>query len=125
MRQYQVTYTIISVSPIYYVTFTTAVLTASFILFQGFNMTDEVKSMSLLAGFLTIFTGVYLLNFNGSDIDERPLDAALEYELASGLGSARSSPSINRVSTQTAGSPRPSRDTVASQSSASGARRRG
>jgi hypothetical protein len=50
-----------SVSPIYYVTFTSAVFTPSFIIFQGFDVTDEVKSMSLLGGFFTIFTGVYLL----------------------------------------------------------------
>lgn len=82
-----------SVSPIYYVTFTTAVLTASFILFQGFiNVTDEVKSMSLLGGFLTIFTGVYLLNFNGSDV-ESP-DLPVEYELTGGIGSSRTSISL-------------------------------
>lgn len=39
--------------------------------------------MSLLGGFLTIFTGVYLPNFNGSDPDG-PLDSSgAEYELAS------------------------------------------
>lgn len=74
-----------SVSPIYYVTFTTAVLAASFTLFQGFNVTDEIKSMSLLCGFLTVFTGVYLLNFNGSNT-ESP-NPPIEYELASRVGS--------------------------------------
>jgi hypothetical protein len=57
------------VSPIYYVTFTTAVLTASFILFQGFNITDGVKTMSLLCGFLIIFSGVYLLNYPANNLD--------------------------------------------------------
>jgi hypothetical protein len=90
-----------SVSPIYYVTFTTAVLTASCILFQGFNVTDNVKSMSLLGGFLTIFTGVYLLNFNGSDLE--PLDLSQEYELAGGIGSSQTRMSLD--------SPRSSRDT--------------
>ncbi|GAB1319811.1 Ichthyin [Madurella fahalii] len=90
------------VSPIYYVTFTTAVLTASFILFQGFNVTDNVKSVSLLGGFLTMFTGVYLLNFNGSNIE--PLDLPLEYELMGGIRSSRA-----RVRLQD--SPRSSRDT--------------
>ena len=70
-----------SVSPIYYVTFTTAVLAASFILFEGFNVTDDVKTASLLGGFLTIFTGVYLLNFNGSDVE--PVGSSLGYELTS------------------------------------------
>jgi magnesium transporter len=58
-----------SVSPIYYVTFTTAVLTASLVLFQGFNMTDSIGTLSLLYGFLIIFSGVYLLNYRGNDAD--------------------------------------------------------
>jgi len=49
------------------VTFTTATLCASFILFQGFNTTDAVNTLSLLSGFLVIFTGVYLLNLSRGD----------------------------------------------------------
>lgn len=56
-----------SVNPLYYVTFTTFTLLASFILFQGFNTTDTVNTISLLAGFLTIFAGVYLLNLSRDD----------------------------------------------------------
>lgn len=56
-----------SVNPLYYVTFTTATLCASFILFKGFNTTDAVNTISLLSGFLVIFTGVYLLNFSRGD----------------------------------------------------------
>ena len=59
-RSNNITY---SVSPTYYVTFTTAVLTASFVLFQGLNITDGMKSVSLLCGFLVTFLGVYLLNY--------------------------------------------------------------
>lgn len=55
------------VNPIYYVTFTTATLCASFILFRGFNTSDAVNTLSLLCGFLVIFTGVYLLNLSRSD----------------------------------------------------------
>lgn len=55
------------VNPVYYVTFTTATLCASFILFRGFNTTDPVKTISLLCGFLIIFSGVYLLNLSRSD----------------------------------------------------------
>lgn len=47
--------------------FTTAVLCASFILFQGFNTTDTVNTVSLLCGFLIIFSGVYLLNLSKDD----------------------------------------------------------
>lgn len=52
------------VNPIYYVFFTTATITASAILFQGFNTTDAVNTISLLMGFLVIFMGVYLLNIS-------------------------------------------------------------
>lgn len=58
-----------SVNPLYYVTFTTATLCASFILFRGFNTTDAVNTISLLSGFLVIFTGVYLLNLSRGDPD--------------------------------------------------------
>lgn len=56
-----------SVNPLYYVTFTTATLCASFILFSGFNTTDTVNTLSLICGFLVTFTGVYLLNLSRSD----------------------------------------------------------
>lgn len=55
------------VNPVYYVTFTTATLCASFILFRGFNTTDPVNTISLVCGFLIIFSGVYLLNLSRSD----------------------------------------------------------
>jgi len=63
------------VTPLYYVTFTTATLIASFILFQGFNTTDPVNTISLLCGFLIIFGGVYLLNLSRSDPDGHRLAA--------------------------------------------------
>jgi hypothetical protein len=56
-----------SVNPLYYVTFTTCTLTASFLLFQGFNTTSAVNTISLLCGFLIIFSGVYLLNLSRDD----------------------------------------------------------
>lgn len=58
-------------NPLYYVTFTTFTLVASFILFRGFNTTDPINTISLLCGFLTIFTGVYLLNLSREDPDGR------------------------------------------------------
>lgn len=58
-----------SVNPLYYVTFTTATILASFILFRGFNTTGAVNTISLLCGFLIIFTGVYLLNLSRNDPD--------------------------------------------------------
>ncbi|KAI6808376.1 DUF803-domain-containing protein [Hortaea werneckii] len=57
------------VNPLYYVAFTTCTLLASFILFRGFNTSDTVNTISLLCGFLTIFTGVYLLNLSREDPD--------------------------------------------------------
>ena len=61
------------VNPLYYVTFTTATLCASFILFRGFNTTDRVTNISLLCGFLVIFSGVYLLNLSRTDPDGRSM----------------------------------------------------
>lgn len=55
------------VNPLYYVTFTTCTLAASFILFQGFNTTSAINIISLLIGFLVIFSGVYLLNISRKD----------------------------------------------------------
>ncbi|KAK4156709.1 hypothetical protein C8A00DRAFT_30372 [Chaetomidium leptoderma] len=55
------------VNPLYYVTFTTATLCASFILFRGFNTTEAVNTLSLICGFLVTFTGVYLLNLSRND----------------------------------------------------------
>lgn len=52
-------------------TFTTATLCASFILYGGFNTSDAVNTLSLLSGFLVIFTGVYLLNISRTDPDGR------------------------------------------------------
>lgn len=57
------------VNPLYYVTFTTCTLIASFLLFQGFNTTSAVNTISLLCGFLIIFAGVYLLNLSRKDPD--------------------------------------------------------
>lgn len=59
------------VNPLYYVTFTTFTLTASFILFRGFNTTSAVNIISLLIGFLIIFSGVYLLNISRKDNEGR------------------------------------------------------
>jgi len=61
------------VNPLYYVTFTTATLCASFILFRGFNTSDAVNTISLLCGFLIIFSGVYLLNLSRGDPDGHKL----------------------------------------------------
>ncbi|ODA77124.1 hypothetical protein RJ55_07642 [Drechmeria coniospora] len=63
------------VNPLYYVTFTTATLCASFILFSGFNTTDPVNTLSLLCGFLVTFTGVYLLNLSRGDPNGQKLVA--------------------------------------------------
>ncbi|CAN9097882.1 unnamed protein product [Alternaria alternata] len=55
------------VNPLYYVMFTTCTLVASCLLFQGFNTTSAVNTISLLCGFLIIFSGVYLLNLSRED----------------------------------------------------------
>lgn len=48
----------------YYVGFSTATIVASVILFQGFNTDDPANSISLLAGFITTFLGVHLLEIS-------------------------------------------------------------
>lgn len=85
------------VNPLYYVTFTTATLCASFILFKGFNTTDAVNTISLLCGFLIIFTGVYLLNLSRADPDGLGMmngrvleDDGIPTDPVSGLQSRRS-----------------------------------
>lgn len=55
------------VNPLYYVSFTTCTLTASFLLFRGFNTSDAVSIISLIMGFVITFIGVYLLNMSRSD----------------------------------------------------------
>ena len=40
---------------------------ASFILFRGFNTTKAINTISLICGFLVIFSGVYLLNVSRVD----------------------------------------------------------
>ncbi|SCW01711.1 LAFE_0E05578g1_1 [Lachancea fermentati] len=73
------------VNPLYYVTFTTATLTASFILYRNFDESDSKDSVSLICGFLIIFAGVYLLNLarkknheklfsHQNDVENIPLD---------------------------------------------------
>ena len=59
------------VNPLYYVTFTTFTLVASFILFRGFNTASPVNVISLLIGFLIIFSGVYLLNISRKENEGR------------------------------------------------------
>lgn len=71
------------VNPIYYVFFTTATIIASAILFQGFNTTDAVNTISLLMGFLVIFMGVYLLNISRQP--EPPSQLGVHSSLETGL----------------------------------------
>lgn len=56
-------------------TFTTATLCASFILFQGFNTSDPVNTLSLLSGFLVTFAGVYLLNLSSASNGHNPISS--------------------------------------------------
>lgn len=51
-------------NPLYYVCFSTATIVASLILFQGINTDNPVNTISLLAGFITIFIGMHLLELS-------------------------------------------------------------
>ncbi|KAI8907245.1 magnesium transporter [Gorgonomyces haynaldii] len=50
------------VTPIYYVFFTTATIVASVILTEGVSKSSPVEMISVLAGFATIFIGVFMVN---------------------------------------------------------------
>jgi len=52
------------VNPMYFVGFSTATITASLILFQGFNTNGATNTVSLLCGFAVTFMGVNLLNYS-------------------------------------------------------------
>ncbi|KAI0756297.1 magnesium transporter [Daedaleopsis nitida] len=52
------------INPMYYVGFSTATIVASIILFQGINTDDPANTISLLAGFITTFLGVHLLELS-------------------------------------------------------------
>lgn len=73
------------VNPIYYVFFTTATIIASAILFQGFNTTDVVNTLSLLCGFIIIFMGVYLLNISRQPEPPKSLHQHTHSSLETGL----------------------------------------
>ncbi|KAF9885917.1 hypothetical protein FE257_012207 [Aspergillus nanangensis] len=102
------------VNPLYYVTFTTATLCASFILFKGFNTTDAVNTLSLLCGFLVIFSGVYLLNLSRHESDGRqmlnsklddegvPTDGIASFQTRRSMQSRRSSEPHRRSSSSIA-----------------------
>lgn len=51
-----------SVNPIYFVFFTTATIVASAIMYRGWHTRGFVNTISLICGFLIIFSGVYLLD---------------------------------------------------------------
>ncbi|KAJ7696248.1 magnesium transporter NIPA-domain-containing protein [Mycena rosella] len=57
------------VNPIYYVSFCTATIVASLILFKGPNTTSVTDTLSLLTGFVVTFLGVHILNLAMLDPD--------------------------------------------------------
>ena len=58
----------------YYVGFSTATIIASIILFQGLSTDDPANSISLLAGFITTFLGVHLLELSRANAASRDRD---------------------------------------------------
>ncbi|KAH8789789.1 magnesium transporter, partial [Hyaloscypha finlandica] len=55
------------INAMYYVVFTTCTLSASFILYGGFNTTEVVTTLSLVCGFLLNFFGIALLTLSKTD----------------------------------------------------------
>ncbi len=74
----------------YYVGFSTATIVASVILFQGFNTDDPANSISLLAGFITTFLGVHLL-----EISRKPDPAVASHHPHSTLESGLMHPRLS------------------------------
>lgn len=71
------------VNPIYYVCFTTATIIASAIMFQGWHTSSYANTISLICGFMIIFSGVYLLdmvapmtNITSSSLLELPFSSS-------------------------------------------------
>lgn len=71
------------VNPIYYVCFTTATIIASAIMFQGWHTSSYANTISLICGFMIIFSGVYLLdmvapmtNLKSSSLLELPFSSS-------------------------------------------------
>jgi len=75
------------VNPMYYVGFSSCTIVASLILFQGFNTTGGINTVSLLAGFAVTFLGVHLLNISRKP--EPPLRENGHSALESGLMNPR------------------------------------
>ncbi|KAG8930549.1 hypothetical protein FRC02_004064 [Tulasnella sp. 418] len=68
------------VNPMYYVTFTTATIIASLILFQGFYNTTNGNTVSLISGFIIIFLGVHLLNLSRKSTTlQTPIDGHIPH----------------------------------------------
>lgn len=65
-------------------TFSTATIVASLILFQGFNTENPGNTMSLLAGFAVTFLGIHLL-----ELSRKPTSTTPHSALESGLMNPR------------------------------------
>ncbi|CAK7215963.1 hypothetical protein SCUCBS95973_002644 [Sporothrix curviconia] len=98
------------VNPLYYVTFATATLCASFILFSGFNTTDTINTLSLICGFLVTFAGVYLLNLSRTD----PNGTRLSGRGTDAMGTDMVSSLQTRISMETRRSFGPNRHSIGS-----------
>ena len=64
----------------YYVTLTAFIVIASCISFQGFNTTSAINLISLLIGFLMIFSIVFLLNISRKENEYRSKTTLGVYE---------------------------------------------
>lgn len=70
---------------------------ASLILFRGLGTYDVINTMSLIAGFIVTFLGVYLLNISRADPDGTTLNAGRGTALETGVF-PRMSVTSNRIS---------------------------
>lgn len=58
-------------------------------MFEGFHTESAINTISLLCGFLVIFSGVYLLNFSRTDPHGfSAIDREIEFPLENGISAA-------------------------------------
>ncbi|KAF7727306.1 hypothetical protein EC973_007822 [Apophysomyces ossiformis] len=73
------------VNPIYFVSFTSATIAASAILYQGFNTDSPINVVSLICGFVIIFAGVYLLDSIARGAGTNEIESYTRYGEEEGL----------------------------------------
>jgi hypothetical protein len=79
-----------SVNPLYYISFTTATLLSSSILFGGLTTVGIVNTLSSICGLLLIFAGVFLLQTDNARLSmEQHISSVVSMDTVNPCGSDR------------------------------------